>query len=252
MINPSEIIYALLGGILPALIWLLFWLHEDSKRPEPRKYIVRTFIFGMLSVVFVVPFQLLAKNGLGITGELNLEALAAPILINLLFLWAVAEEVFKFVAAYFGGLDTPEDDEPIDPIIYMITAALGFAALENALFLFDPRGENGVLVSLFAGNMRFIGPSLLHVIASATIGVSLSFAFYKGRTMKIIHGVIGLGLAIVIHTAFNMMMLAPEISVFATFGLVWLTVIVLLLMFEKVKTIRQENTPTPLHTEFKE
>ena len=124
--NIETLTYALLGGILPALVWLLFWLREDRKNPEPNNLILKTFLLGMISVILVLPFQ---KGVEMITPSLG--ALA-------ILLWAILEEVFKLGAGYFGGLHSKEDNEPIDPIIYMITAALGFVALENTLFIMGP------------------------------------------------------------------------------------------------------------------
>ena len=49
--------YAFFGGLLPAALWLWFWLKEDSVHPEPRGLIVVTFIAGMLAVAFVLPLQ---------------------------------------------------------------------------------------------------------------------------------------------------------------------------------------------------
>ena len=57
MIGTETALYALLGGILPALVWLAFWLREDYKHPEPRGLVFRTFIFGMIAVIIVLPFQ---------------------------------------------------------------------------------------------------------------------------------------------------------------------------------------------------
>ena len=52
------------------------------------------------------------------------------------FLWAaLVEEVVKFMAIRFMILNDPEFDEPVDAMIYMITASLGFAAIENILFI---------------------------------------------------------------------------------------------------------------------
>src|SRR3989344_694248 len=128
----SQIIYALAGGVLPALIWLAFWLHEDYKHPEPRGLILKTFLLGMLAVVFVLPFQK------------GVDFLFPGMTFIAILLWVILEELFKLGAAYIGGLKSVDDNEPINPIIYMITAALGFVALENALFIFGPLlvGEN--------------------------------------------------------------------------------------------------------------
>ena len=49
--------YALLSGVLPALLWLWFWLKEDNLHPEPRKVIARTFISGAIAVIFALIFE---------------------------------------------------------------------------------------------------------------------------------------------------------------------------------------------------
>ena len=159
----SQVIYALLGGILPALVWLLFWLREDRKNPEPKRLIMRTFILGMIAVILVLPLQK------------GVEMLfAGGITILSLAVWAFLEEGLKLGAGYFGGLASREDNEPIDPMIYMITAALGFVSLENALFILGPMLGGDIATSIITGNLRFIGASLLHEVTSAIIGVSIS------------------------------------------------------------------------------
>ena len=63
--NPKTLAIALLVGIVPSLIWLWFWLKEDSRRPEPRGMILRTFLAGMAAVPLVLPFEKLASAYLG-------------------------------------------------------------------------------------------------------------------------------------------------------------------------------------------
>lgn len=237
MNNSHTIIYALVGGIVPALLWLFFWLHEDSKRPEPKGRLAETFLIGMLAVLLVLPLQkLVARHfpGLGLT----------PFL-----LWALIEEVFKFGAAYFTALRTRDDDEPIDSLVYMITAALGFVALENALFIWNPLQSQDIAVALSTGGLRFIGASLLHIVASSTVGVALALAFYKSQRKKIAYGVIGIALATAIHTTFNLFILAQSGSdTLRTFAIVWLAVAMLLLFFEKVKAIARPRRGDIINT----
>jgi len=68
-------------------------------------------------VVFVIPIELGLKVFFGGT--------------TLVVLWAVAEESLKFIFAYLFVLRNKAVNEPVDVVIYMITVALGFAALEN-------------------------------------------------------------------------------------------------------------------------
>lgn len=222
----STIAYALLGGLLPALVWLYFWLREDRKSPEPDGMILKTFLLGMLAVVLVLPFQK------------GVESYFPSLAVLPLLLWALLEEVFKFGAGYFGGLHSVEDNEPLDPLIYMITAALGFVALENALFIFGPLLDDNLTQGIITGNLRFIGASLLHVVSSGFIGVALAFSFYQSRTERIFKVSLGLAAAVLFHLAFNLLIVGlEEFGTTIAFAMVWIGVAILLLAFERIKMI---------------
>ena len=164
-IKHNPIIFAGIFGIIPAIIWLWFWLREDI-HPEPTKFIIFCFLLGMLSVFVALPLQHLTEK---LTGNI----------VGLFFLWAIIEESLKFGSAWIGGIHSPADDEPIDPIIYMIVAALGFVAMENTLFLIDPLISGNLGNTIITGNLRFIGATLLHVMSSSTIGIFLALSFTK-------------------------------------------------------------------------
>lgn len=213
---------AFLGGVIPALLWLFFWLLEDRCKPEPKKLIFVSFLGGALAVPFVLPFQQFALAYLSGT--------------SVLIAWAVVEELFKFGAAYFVALRNRALDEPIDAIIYMITAALGFSALENTLFLLGPLGDGNTLAGILTGNLRFVGATLLHTLASATIGVSIAVSFYKSVSVKRLFLAAGITLAIALHALFNHFILKDGGSgAFTVFLFVWIGVIVVMLFFERVK-----------------
>lgn len=229
IISTEAVMYALLGGILPAFIWLIFWLREDCKNPEPRGFILRTFIFGMCAVILVLPFQKIV------------DIFIPGMTFIAVTLWVVLEEIFKLCAAYFGGLKSVEDNEPIDPIIYMIIAALGFVALENALFLFGSLIGEDIAKSVITGNLRFIGANLLHVVSSGIVGISLALSFYKSKATRFIYVSIALATAIFFHTSFNLSIIHwGNSGTMLAFGLVWIGVIFLLLAFEKAKTIARK------------
>jgi RsiW-degrading membrane proteinase PrsW (M82 family) len=224
--NLDIVVYALLGGLLPALLWLCFWLLEDRRHPEPNRLLLRTFLFGMLSVALVIPLQKGVES-------------MFPALIGIqVILWAVIEEVFKFMAGYFGGIHTVEDNEPVDPLVYMVTAALGFVAVENTLFILGPLLGNDTFQSIVTGNLRFIGASLLHVVSSGLVGAMISFSFYRSRERKKQMLAWGLAGAVGFHAAFNLLILVggPQ-GMMAAFVLVWIAVGMLLWAFEKAKWI---------------
>ena len=227
MINDPKILgLALLGGLIPSLIWLWFWLKEDT-HPESAKMITLSFLGGMLAVLFVLPLQKLVY-----THWSDHQALSFS-------LWASMEEIAKFVLVYFIALrNKAMADEPVDDIIYLIIAALGFVTLENTLFLIEPIHIGNFSDSIVHGNLRFIGASLLHIMSSATIGICMGLSFYKSKRERVIWTLSGIVLAIVLHTAFNLFIINSEIeNIFFIFGVVWFGVVLLLLLFERVKHV---------------
>lgn len=220
-------ILAFILGLIPALVWLWFWLKEDT-HPEPAKMVTLSFIGGLLAVFIVLPLQKLVYDYV-----INQNILSFT-------LWAAIEEISKFVFIYFIALKNKATNEPVDDIIYLIIGALGFVAAENTLFLMEPIRNGDVLGTISSINMRFVGASLLHIMSSATIGISMGLSFYKNRITKIESLISGIILAIFLHTAFNLFIINGAAgNIFFIFGMVWVCIIALLLLFEKVKSIRR-------------
>jgi RsiW-degrading membrane proteinase PrsW (M82 family) len=221
---------AFLSGLIPALFWLWFWLREDNRKPEPYLLIAISFIAGMAVVPLVLPLQKLA---------IELYSGADVILV-----WVIVEEVLKYAAALILVFWNREVDEPIDMIIYLITIALGFAALENALFIFNPLIAGDYLDSVLTGTFRFLGSTLLHVLASGSVGVFLALTFYQTKLTQVVAGTVGLFVAIVLHALFNFFIMgASGETILGVFLFVWMGVIVLFLLFEKVKQLECAHDP---------
>lgn len=231
MILSTTLLVAFLGGLLPALLWLAFWLFEDRCEPEPKLYIFFAFVLGMVAVAPVLFVERLAV--VYIDPAMVLGAAASPLL---LLAWAATEEIFKFLAAYFSGLRAWVFDEPLDAVVYMVTAALGFSSVENTLFLFGALQNGSVLNAVSTGDLRFVGATLLHTLASATIGVALALSFSKSRRVRALYAAAGVILAIVLHTLFNFFILGGSGgSTFLIFLFIWVGIIALLAMVERVK-----------------
>jgi RsiW-degrading membrane proteinase PrsW (M82 family) len=219
---------AFLGGLIPALFWLWFWLREDKERPEPYLLIAIAFIGGMMVVPVALPLQKLALDTY--TGD------------NLIFIWVIIEETLKYAAALLMILWNKAVDEPIDVIIYMIAIALGFAALENALFIFNPITTGDFANGALTGFFRFLGATLLHVLASGTVGAFVALAYYRSALQKLLFGTLGLFIAIVLHALFNFFIMdASGEAILGVFLFVWMGIITLFLVFEKVKLLEARH-----------
>src|SRR3989344_5286187 len=146
--DPKILGMAFLGGIVPSLLWLWFWLREDKKHPEPKGILAVVFIMGTVGVICVLPLQKLIQSQIG-SNELQL------------VLWASVEEIMKYLAVIVVLYRTKYIDHAIDWPIYLITAALGFSALVNALFLIKPLSLGQKTLGLLNRELRFLGATFL-------------------------------------------------------------------------------------------
>lgn len=221
--STTTVIASFIGGILPTILWLEFWLRQEIHQ-EPRRIIVGTFILGMFSVVLAGVFE-------SAVSRIILQYTTLSFLI-----WAIIEEVLKYLCAYAGAIRTRFCHESIDPTIYMITAALGFAAAENILFLHDALLDGGIVSGISTITYRSVGATLLHIISSSLVGILIGFAFYRSENMKRFATLIGLFLAVALHTTFNRLIIIGEQHVLWVFFGVWIGLLVVILILERIKS----------------
>lgn len=230
--SNQAVFYSILGGLIPAVIWLWFWLREDKSHPEPRRYILLAFIFGIISAILVLPLEEFLSKFLPEIGILTV------------VVFSFAEEIFKYFAAYFSSLRKKYMNEPIDAIIYMIVIALGFAALENTLFLIHSLKTTGgnITQAILVGNMRFVGAALLHTVSSAVIGLFIALSFYKNKFLKKGYLFVGIILAVALHSFFNFFIMSNKGGgIFIIFTMIWIVAVLLIFLFEVVKQIKKRK-----------
>lgn len=224
--------YAFLGGLLPAFVWLYFLLQEDASHPEPKKMIALAFIAGMIAVPLAIPLEQYAQASLG---------RGLPVITA----WALIEEVLKYTMAAAFVLWRPAVDETPDYVIYMITVALGFAAAENMLFLLAPLSDGNIASSIFTGDVRFIGATLLHVFASAAVGFAFAFSADSRPAVRTMAAAGGLILAIALHTTFNTLIITQGASTTLTaIFLVWISAVIFFAAFEVLKFFQYRTYST--------
>lgn len=221
--NPKTLLLAILSGAIPAIFWLWFWLkEEDAEDHEPKGLIAISFILGGL-IVFIAIW--LEKYSLNFIKDNNVQ----------IVIWAIIEELLKFLGVAIIIFGNKNVDQPIDYPMYFIATALGFAALENVLYLLNPFSVNGTIVGILTGNLRFLGSTLLHAISSAMIGSAIGLSFYL-KQYRIIYLFAGIVCAIVLHSVFNFFIMKGSGENFlSVFGFLWVVTIINILIFEKLK-----------------
>ncbi|MDR3582189.1 MAG: PrsW family glutamic-type intramembrane protease [Candidatus Pacebacteria bacterium] len=220
-------------GLLPGFAWLAFYLSEDP-HAEPRRLIVFTFVAGMAFGFFTVAIESGFTSVLGGWGiaELSLASL---------FGLAVIEELMKFAAAHFAVTKSPQFREPIDAMIYMIVAALGFATIENIGALAGIPANAAFVPAVFETMaFRFVGATLLHTLTSGIIGYYWALGMVRGKPAR--HLIVGFAIAAVLHTCFNYLILNYGNGVYT---LVFLVIVGFFVLndFEALKAAPEKTLP---------
>jgi RsiW-degrading membrane proteinase PrsW (M82 family) len=199
----------LIFGLAPSIIWLLFFLRKDA-HPESNRMIILVFLLG----VAIAPLVAIAEClpiGLDFEGKVKcllpsfFKNFFPPPWASLLYIFlgiALIEEVAKYLVVRLKVLRDPEFDEPLDAMLYMIIAALGFAAIENILILFFPEKPFLIREASIIASFRFIGATFLHALCSGTIGYFLARSFFAPKQKsKLLF--LGFSLATLLHGLFN-------------------------------------------------
>lgn len=196
---------AIFLGFLPGFAWLFFYMQEDPHK-EPKRYVLKSLIFGMVGAIFALAFERIFNTY--VPQDSHVPILMIASLAGL----ALIEELAKFGSAFFSVKKNQAFNEPIDAMIYALVASLGFATLENLGALTSPFTTPGSLANLSnifqVVSFRFVGATLLHALTGAVIGYNWAIAIREfGRWRFLVRGII---LATILHFIFNYLILAFE------------------------------------------
>lgn len=220
-------------GMIPLVIWLVFFLLRDWKNPEPKVVLFHAFLMGIVATIVVLFLQNFTES---------FSSVYWPAFHNFIrfhdnfnaFLWvAVVEETIKFLMIYLTLRRSQHLDEAIDPMIYMIVCAIGFSSVENYFSIFNQL--HTFVIPFQTLTARFLGANLLHIICSGVIGFFWSMQITKQR--KYLLGM-GLVLAILFHALFNTLIFTYGIfAVLLMFTCVFVGASVLLWLFDVVENL---------------
>lgn len=172
----------LLPVLLPILFWGYYHYHKDRHLPEPVGRLVLAFVLGLAAAALSKALYM----ALG-WASLRYDALALAD-GNMLGLFAYSmlaigpvEEFAKMLPFLLLVLKFPEMDEPIDGIIYASFVALGYAAVENLMYL-------EYLTPVEAAARGFAGP-VVHMLFASIWGYTIGCAHLRGESL--LRGVAG-------------------------------------------------------------
>lgn len=184
-------------AIAPAFFIFFYIYTKDRYEPEPLHLVLWIFFLGCMCTIPAGLIELFFPD------DVFTSAVVAP----------VVEELAKFLVVFLFIYRHAEFDEPVDGIIYAMSAALGFATVENIFYVL----EGGLAVGIMRALLSVPG----HVIFSCIWGAALGIAKFRPKEQEAGILITGLAGAMLLHGIFNF-----SIEVLDAWGLLVIIVLI--------------------------
>ncbi len=129
----STAVFVLMAALMPAVILLIVILIRDKEHPEPPQQLAKGVFYGVLSVFASMVLSVPALAS-GLVPENYTSAMGA--VFHAFGAAAIPEETAKLFFLWLLLRRNPYFDEYFDGIVYAVCIGLGFAGLENILYVF--------------------------------------------------------------------------------------------------------------------
>jgi RsiW-degrading membrane proteinase PrsW (M82 family) len=180
-------------ALAPALAIALYIYWKDKNEKEPITYLTGFFLLGALTCI---PAGI--TNSIGGT-VLGFEHGQSHGLVRSFFMAffvvGLGEELFKFLALMFVAFRMKNFNEPFDGIVYSVMIGLGFASLENIMYVF----EGGIGVAF----MRTLTAVPMHAAFGIIMGYYVGKAKFLKGDRQTETAILGLAWAIFFHGAYD-------------------------------------------------
>ncbi len=218
-------------AIAPALILLAYYYRQDKRKPEPKGLIFKIFLLGIISIIPAILLEL-ALSALedfvswwALLYYLFEAFVVAGICEELIKLWVVTSFAYKNV--HF--------DEVMDGVVYTIVASLGFACMENILYVMDRSWTVALLRAFTAVPM--------HAVCSGMMGYYIGkakFASEKAEESALMKR--GFWTAVGIHGLYDFLLFSiPLFGIVVAFGVIPLLIWAFFALRKKIKTAVSED-----------
>lgn len=208
-ITIAMLIVLILIAALAPVFWLFATIYmKDSAQPEPPKWLLKAFFYGALAALLSLAYGLIVESlfGVDVTNEQYSSLVEA--VGDAFLLAAIPEELAKFIMLWLLLRKNPFFDEHFDGIVYSVCVGLGFAGLENVLYLINGM-EDGSWISIGIARAMFSVPG--HYFFAVIMGYFYSI-YYFGVDRSIKTKVMVLLAPILAHGLFDSLLFSMQVN----------------------------------------
>lgn len=184
--------FLLLGlAVLPVIVLMIYIYKQDKFQKEPLGLLIKAFIGGILCI----PLDFVAVD------LINMIFYSETPFYSAFFEAGIPEELCKFIILFLVIWRRKEFDEYMDGIVYATFVGLGFACVENILYVFNYGIQTGIVRAVLSV------PG--HFLFAVVMGYFFSLAKFneKGRTKNLI---LSFGCAALAHGLFDWLLMIQE------------------------------------------
>lgn len=146
-------------ALLPAILIIIYVYKKDKVEKEPWKLIIRLMIFGAISCIPASFMESFIDSSMPAYPQGSLQYALSMAFVSA----ALCEEICKYFFLRIGTWNNPEFGYRFDGIVYGVAVAVGFAALENVLYV----ATGGIETAL----MRGVLAVPLHAFCGVYMGI---------------------------------------------------------------------------------
>ncbi len=158
-------------SLIPVLLILYFVYRQDKFEKEPLRLLLYAFVLGMLSSLPIMYAELaLTDRMAAVPGRIHKVAYTAFVVA------ALTEEFVKFTILYYFLWKKKEFNESFDAIVYAVFISLGFAAVENFMYV----SGHGLATGLY----RAITAVPAHALFAVSMGYYFGIAKFDKERRK--------------------------------------------------------------------
>lgn len=206
----------IISALLPVVILISYIYWRDKNSPEPTKMLVKAFLYGVLSIFL----SLCLSIPFGILGLYPNENITVFDAIRQSFIAAaIPEESAKLFMLWLLLRKNSFFDEKIDGIVYASFVSLGFAAVENIMYLSS--SENFVTTS--------VTRALFSVPGHFSFGILMGYFYSMARfytNNKLQNLILSLVAPVIAHGLFNTILRTVSVSTSVSVQLLLLVVFI--------------------------
>lgn len=203
-----------LAAILPVTILLMYIFRKDPQ-PEPKSWLCRSVFYGMAIIIPVIIVETLFQFLLFGAGGNQTNIIDST--LNAFVVAAIPEETFKFLALWLVLRKNPFFDEHFDGIVYAVCVSMGFAAVENIMYVVGEESWQSVAI----GRALFSVPA--HYAFAVLMGYCYSVYHFIDHSAK--NAINILAYPILAHGIYDAIIMGytvnPYLSGIGTFALIY-------------------------------